>query len=85
MSTVINDMCIDPEGYILGSCNSAGCVCVSELTIRNIDIYNVYTRETKRIMNLDRTVSTLSFYRQGKKYACHSPSKIAFPCSLREI
>ncbi|CBK23879.2 uncharacterized protein [Blastocystis hominis] len=56
VSTVINDMCIDPEGYILGSCNSAG----------NIDIYNVYTRETKRIMNLDRTVSTLSFYRQGK-------------------
>ena len=61
-------MCIDPEGYILGSCNSAGYLLSSHLIIRNIDTYNVFTREIKRIMNLDRTVSTLSFYRQGKKY-----------------
>ena len=78
-------MCIDPEGYILGSCNSAGYVRMSELTIRNIDIYNVYTRETKRIMNLDRTVSTLSFYRQGKKYGSNSPLKLASLYLLREI
>ena len=77
-------MCIDPEGYILGSCNSSGYLLSSYLIIRNIDTYNVFTREIKRIMNLDRTVSTLSFYRQGKKYKLGLTSNKAFPYSLQE-
>lgn len=36
-------------------------------------------------MNLDRTVNTLSFYRQGKKYGSNSPLKLASLYSLREI
>ncbi|KAK8793979.1 hypothetical protein WA171_003106, partial [Blastocystis sp. BT1] len=55
-STTINCMCIDPEGYFVGTCNSNG----------NIDIFNVYTHEPTRMMNFDRTVNNIAFYRQGK-------------------
>lgn len=60
-------MCIDPEGYMVGTCNSNGFVCRRFLTDRNIDIFNVYTHEPTRMMNFDRTVNNIAFYRQGKK------------------
>lgn len=60
-------MCIDPEGYMVGTCNSNGFVCGRFLTDRNIDIFNVYTHEPTRMMNFDRTVNNIAFYRQGKK------------------
>ena len=65
---MINCLCIDPEGYILGSCNSEGYFLFFSFYFRNIDIYNVYTHEATRVMNHDRTVNNVCFYRQGKKY-----------------
>lgn len=61
-------MCIDPEGYIMGSCDNMGFGCCLRVTRRNISIHNVYTNETTPIMNKDRSIHNLSFYRQGKKY-----------------
>ena len=63
-------MCIDPEGYIMGSCDNMGLWCSLRFTCRNISIHNVYTNETTPIMNMDRSVHNLSFYRQGKKCVC---------------
>ena len=60
-------MCIDPEGYMVGTCNSNGFVFGVCVTDRNIDIFNVYTHEPTRMMNFDRTVNNIAFYRQGKK------------------
>lgn len=37
------------------------------IMISNIDIFNVYTHEPTRMMNFDRTVNNIAFYRQGKK------------------
>ena len=61
-------MCIDPEGYIMGSCDNMGFLCCLCLKTRNISIHNAYTNETTPIMNRDRNIHNLSFYRQGKKY-----------------